>query len=384
MAKKRDYYEILGVSRTATDDEIKKAYRKLAKQYHPDVSKEADAEEKFKEATEAAEILLDQNKRKTYDQFGHDGLQGSSQGFGGFGGFEDFFSKMSGDGDDFFSDIFGSFFGGNRKRSSGGFSDFSRNSEKQSRVKDEVIDLHLTLKELLFGVEKEVELNLIMLCATCDGVGAVNKSDVKKCDMCDGHGSVVMLKDMGIAKFQTQQICPKCKGYGELITHPCKSCQGKKVIVKKQKIVLPIPKGLTPGQQIVLRNAGNYSPNSSERGHIYGNVHLKILKNIEIVNQYDIKTTLNVSYIDVLLENSITVETLDGSISIKLPKKVKNGDVITVANYGLHKGINSSKRANILFVINIVLPDKLSDFEKTSIKEIAKKTDFVVKNEVKG
>jgi len=382
MAKKRDYYEILGVSRTATDDEIKKAYRKLAKQYHPDVNKETDAEEKFKEATEAAEILLDQNKRKTYDQFGHDGLQGSSQGFGGFGGFEDFFSKMSGDGDDFFSDIFGSFFGGGRKRSSG-FGDFSRNSEKQSRVKDEVIDLHLTLKELLFGIDKEVELNLIMLCATCDGIGAVNKSDIKKCDMCDGHGSVVMLKDMGIAKFQTQQICPKCKGYGELITHPCKTCQGKKVFVKKQKIILPIPKGLTPGQQIVLRNAGNYSATSNERGHIYGNVHLKILKNIEIVNQYDIKTTLNVSYIDVLLENSITVETLDGSISIKLPKKVKNRDIITVANYGLYKGINSSKRANILFVINIVLPDKLSDFEKTSIKEIAKKTDFVVKNEVK-
>ncbi|WP_269466729.1 zinc finger domain-containing protein [Spiroplasma clarkii] len=160
-------------------------------------------------------------KRKLYDQFGHEGVSGAGQGFSGFGGFSDFFSKMSGDGDDFFSDIFGSFFGGSG-RSNQGFGGF-RGGKKSQRGSDIVVELYLTLNEIMFGVEKEIEIDLITKCETCDGYGALDKNDVKTCDMCNGHGSVTVLQDMGIAKFQTQQICPKCKGAGKIVVNPCKN-----------------------------------------------------------------------------------------------------------------------------------------------------------------
>lgn len=389
MADKRDYYDVLGVSKTASEDEIKKAYRKLAKKYHPDVSKETDAEEKFKEASEAAEVLLDPEKRKLYDQFGHQGVNGAGQGFGGFSGFSDFFSKMSGDGDDFFSDIFSSFFGGEgrAKGSSqgfGGFSGFGGGKKRQSRGTDIVLEIQLTLNELLFGVDKEVELDLISKCPDCDGVGAAHKSDVKTCDMCNGHGQVTVLQDMGMMKFQTQQVCPKCSGAGEMITNPCKTCKGRGEKKTREKVVLPIPKGLTPGQQIVLRNAGNFSRDSAERGNIYGNINLKMAKNINIVNKYDIQTTIDVSYLDAILENEIIIDTLDGQVAVKLPKKLKNGEVIKLHNHGLYQGIKASKRGDLLLIPNIVIPDKISEKEKKALKEILEATDFKVTNKIKG
>ncbi|AHI52713.1 DnaJ C-terminal domain-containing protein [Spiroplasma culicicola] len=380
MANKRDYYEVLGVSKSATEDEIKKAYRKLAKKYHPDVNKEHDAEEKFKEATEAAEVLLDANKRATYDQFGHDGLKGMGQGFGqGFGGFEDFFSNMGG-GSDFFSDIFSNFFGGGARSSSG----FSRNSSRgPSRGKDIVIDLNLSLKELMFGIDKEVDLKLIAKCEECDGHGAVDPKDVTTCDVCNGIGVVTVLQDMGIAKFQTQQPCPKCKGNGKVNKNPCKPCKGDGVKLKNETIVLPIPKGLSPGQQIVLRNAGNYGANGGERGHIYANIHLKASKKISIINQYDIKTTIDVSYLDALLHNDLTVDTLDGQVSVKLPKHIKNGEQVILKHHGLYSGVKSSKRGDMILIINLVIPDKISDKEKAAFELLEKDSDFKVQNEIK-
>ncbi|AUM62539.1 molecular chaperone DnaJ [Spiroplasma monobiae] len=370
---KRDYYEVLGIAKSASEDEIKKAYRKLAKQYHPDICKEPDAEEKFKEATEAAEVLLDANKRQTYDQFGHDGLNGMGSGFGGGfgGGFGDFFSNMGGAGD-FFSDIFSNFFGG---RSGGGSS-----RQRSSRGKDIVISVNLTLKELLFGVDKNVELDLVSKCDDCDGVGANSKSDIVECEVCNGHGVVTVLQDMGIAKFQSQQPCPKCKGQGKENKNPCKSCRGDGAVMKKETVTMPIPKGLVPDQQIVLRNAGNYSVDGGERGHLYADVRLKASKNLKIVNEHDIKFKFDVSYIDALLANEISVKTLDGDINVKIPKGIKNGEVITIKNHGLYKGVKSSHRGNLLLEVNIVIPKELDKEEKEKIESIMEITDFKVTN----
>ncbi|AUB31425.1 molecular chaperone DnaJ [Spiroplasma floricola] len=371
MAKK-DYYEILGIAKSASEDEIKKAYRKLAKKYHPDICKEPNAEEKFKEATEAAEVLLDANKRQAYDQFGHEGLSGMGSGFGGFngGGFGDFFSNMGG-ASDFFSDIFSNFFGGRGGNSS---------RKRSSRGKDIVINVSLSLKELLFGVDKEITLDLISKCDDCDGVGAKNKSDIVDCEVCNGHGVVTILQDMGIAKFQTQQPCPKCKGHGKENKNPCKSCRGEGTVIKKEKVTMPIPKGLTPDQQIVLRNAGNYSVEGGERGHLYADVHLKASKNVTIVNDFDIKFKFDISYLDALLANEISIKTLDGDISIKIPKGIKNGEIINVKNHGLYKGIKSSHRGNLLLEVNIVIPKELDKNEKQKIESILKSTDFKVTN----
>ncbi|AKU80040.1 molecular chaperone DnaJ [Spiroplasma turonicum] len=378
MAKKRDYYEVLGVSKNASEDEIKKAYRKLAKKYHPDISKEPDAEDKFKEATEAAEVLLDDKKRKAYDQFGHDGLSGFGSSFSGFGsGFSDFFSNMGG-GNDFFSDIFSSFFGGG---SSSGFSSGSRASNsRSSRAKDIVIDVDLNLKELMFGVDKEVKLDLVSECETCNGIGAMSKSDITTCDTCKGQGVVTVVQDMGIAKFQTQQACPKCNGEGKIIKNPCKECKGDGCFVKNKTIKIPIPKGLTPGQQIVMRNIGNYSTVSKSKGNIYINIDLRSSNRLNIVDDYDIKFKFDLSYIDALLSNEITITTLDGNKTIKIPKGIKNGDVITVKNHGLYKGVKSSNRGNLLLEINIVIPDTLSKSEKAAFELLEKETEFKVSN----
>ncbi|AGR40999.1 DnaJ C-terminal domain-containing protein [Spiroplasma taiwanense] len=379
MAKKRDYYEILEVAKSATEDEIKKAYRKLAKKYHPDISKEHDAEEKFKEATEAAEVLLDKNKRQTYDQFGHDGLNGMGAGFGGFGGsgseFSDFFSNMGG-ASDFFSDIFSSFFGGSRTSS-------RENRRGTSRGRDIVIEVILELKELLFGIDKEVKLDLISKCDDCNGIGVKSKADIMECDVCHGMGKVFVIQDMGIAKFQTEKICPKCKGIGEITLNPCKICRGDGTTLKKETIVMPIPKGLIPGQQIVLRNVGNYSKDGGEKGHLYANINLKASKNLKIVNEYDIKFKFNLNYIDALLSNEISIDTLDGVINVKIPKGIKNGDLITVKNHGLYKGVKSSHRGNLLLEVNIVLPNEVSKSEKISLELIQKDSNFKVNNNLK-
>ncbi|WP_342275074.1 DnaJ C-terminal domain-containing protein [Spiroplasma endosymbiont of Cantharis lateralis] len=369
---KRDYYEILGIAKSSSEDDIKKAYRKLAKKYHPDICKEPDAEEKFKEATEAAEVLLDANKRQAYDQFGHDGLSGMGSDFGGgFGqGFGDFFSNMGGAGD-FFSDIFSNFFGGRGNSSS---------RARSSRGKDVVIDVNLTLKELLFGVDKEIKMDLISKCDDCDGTGAKSKSDIVECEVCNGHGVVTVLQDMGIAKFQTQQSCPKCKGNGKENKNPCKTCRGNATVLKKETVMMPIPKGLVPGQQIVLRNAGNYSPNGGERGHLYADIHLNGSKKLAIVNEFDIKFKFDISYLDAILANEISIKTLDGNINVKIPKGIKNGDIITVKNYGLYRGVKSSHRGNLLLEVNFVIPKDLEKNEREKLQSILNSTDFKVTN----
>ncbi|WP_338972905.1 molecular chaperone DnaJ [Spiroplasma endosymbiont of Panorpa germanica] len=375
---KRDYYEVLGVGKNADEKEIKTAYRKLAKKYHPDVNKEPDAVEKFKEATEAAEILMDPNKRSRYDQFGHDGLDAASgSGFSGFGGFSDFFSNMgSGGNGDFFEDIFSGFFGGGRSRSGG----FQKSGPE--RGKDLIAEIQLTFKELIFGSTKNIEANLLTKCDECDGVGAKNKEDIIKCEFCSGAGFVNVTQDLGIAKFQTQQTCPKCAGTGKTFKNKCKVCKGEGCYHKKTTIEVTIPKGIFPGQQLVMRNVGNYSKSGGEKGHLYINVHLIRSKIFELTEEGNIKMNLNVSYLDVILQNKIQVETFDGPVQIKIPVKAQNGTTIIIENKGLYRSQNSSHRGKLICVLNIVLPDKISDSERKLFDQLYDKTDFKVENDI--
>lgn len=370
MDKKRDYYEVLGVSKTATADEIKKAYRLLAKKYHPDVSKETNAEEKFKEVGEAYEVLSDADKRSRYDQFGHAGVDPSAGGFGG-GGFGDFFNQAGGGGD-FFSDIFGSMFGGGGQRSS-----------KQSNAgKDILIEITLSLKELINGVTKTFESKLDVVCGDCNGVGAASKSDIKTCHVCNGAGQVTGFKQMGPMRFQTQQPCQACNATGKIITNACKRCKGVGHVKSKTKIDIPIPKGMMPGQQIQFSNIGNAGINGGPKGHIFADIDVKMPKDVEILRNYELKMRYNVNYLDVVFGAKRTFNFVGENIEVEIPKGIKNDQIIKIKNKGLYKSSHSSLRADLNLIVNIVIPNNISNSEKELLKEVKEKSSFEPDNNV--
>ncbi|PPE05217.1 molecular chaperone DnaJ [Williamsoniiplasma lucivorax] len=370
---KRDYYEVLGVPKTATDQEIKKAYRTLAKKYHPDVNKNHNAEEKFKEINEAAEILLDADKRKRYDQFGHAGVEGQAGGFGGFGNFEDFFS-----------DIFGGGFGG-------GFSGFDsffgqqntshQNRRQQTRRGEDIIlDVVLNFKELMFGVDKTTTLNLLTQCQLCHGVGAENPQDVHTCQRCKGSGAIITMQHMGPLSFQSQQTCPDCRGAGKTFTNKCKECRGAGYYQAKTEVHLPIPKSLRPGQQLMLDGQGHWSTSQGPRGNIYVNVKLKESNVFKISGTSDIIMKFNLSYLDAILGNEIVVPTYDGDVKIKVPKGISTDEYITIKDKGLYKEAYSNKRGDLKLWIKIVVPTSVDKKVKAQLEEVEKDSHFQVKN----
>ncbi|ASZ09185.1 molecular chaperone DnaJ [Mesoplasma chauliocola] len=372
MAKK-DYYEVLGVSKTATEQEIKSAYRKLAKKYHPDVNKENGAEEKFKEVNEAASILLDADKRAKYDQFGHAAFDGSS-GFGGsgFGGFEDFFSNMGGGMD--FGDIFSDLFGGGSRRSS---------RRGPSKGQDVGVEVRLTFREFVFGVTKKVNLNLIKNCERCNGVGAENPNDVNICTRCNGAGQIIVNKQMGPFQVQNQITCDRCNGVGKEFKNKCKSCHGKGIEHKREQVELELPRGARLGQQFVLRGKGHASLEGGMPGDLY--VTIDVLENdvFELINNSDdLIMNYNISYIDAILGNEILIKTLDGDVRLKVPKGVHSGQIIKVHNKGLFKNQSSDKRGDLLIRVNISVPSSVSKEEKKLLKEIEELSNYKPKNNI--
>ncbi|ATZ18806.1 molecular chaperone DnaJ [Williamsoniiplasma somnilux] len=369
---KRDYYEILGLSKNADETEIKKAYRNLAKKYHPDVNKGHDAEEKFKEVNEAAQILLDKDKRAMYDKLGHAGVDGQS-GFGGsgFGGFEDFFSSAGG-----FGDIFGSMFGGTGQSSS------SRRNYGPSRGEDIVVDVQLNFKELMFGVDKIIKTKLLTKCKTCDGIGAPNKNDVKTCGQCGGSGSIMTTQRMGPLSFQSQAKCPNCNGAGKTFANKCRDCSGHGYKFETQEITLPIPKGTRPGQQLMMSGAGHASEDGGPNGNIYINVGIIKSNIFSISGSSDLIMNYNISYLDAILGNEITIETYDGIIKMKVPKGINSGEYITIKDKGLHKDSHSHKRGDLKLKVNIVVPSSASKEVKEKLEEINNKDEFKAKNKL--
>lgn len=356
---KKDYYEVLGVSKTATDEEIKRAFRKLAKQYHPDINKEPGAEEKFKEIGEAYAVLSDANKRRQYDQFGHAAFQngGASGGGAGFQGF-----NM---GDIDLEDILGDLFGGGFRGFSG-FGGSSRASSRPSKGEDIRVVLNLTFEEAAFGCEKDVKLNLTSECSRCKGKGGFNE---KTCRTCGGAGKVLEQAQTIFGYMQTQKTCPDCKGRGKTYETICDECHGKGVVEKVKTLTVTIPEGVDEGYQLRLSGKGNAGLNGGPNGDVF--IEFKIKEHPLFERDgADIYLEVPVTITDATLGCKKEIPTLYGNIILEIKAGTQNYTKLKIKGKGI-KLPNSISKGNMYAVVNIIIPTKLDRKQKALLQDLA-------------
>jgi len=364
---KRDYYEVLGVSKTATDDEIKSAFRRLAKKYHPDVSKEEGASEKFKEAQEAYAVLSDKTKRSQYDQFGHNAFNNTSSG-GGFGGFD--FSGF--DFDDILSDLFGGGF------SSFGFGGFSGNKKNKRRKGEDLLyQMKITFLESAFGTSKDITIDVTENCEECNGVGGHGE---KKCPRCDGRGVVVEQTRTILGYVSSKVTCEDCSGVGYTYDSMCSSCKGRGKVRKRKTISIKVPKGINTGEQIRLSGKGEAGSNGGENGDLYIEF---IVENHPLYKREDnnLIITLPVTITDLMLGTIKEIKTLDGYIDLKIPKGSQNGDILKIKGKGIESA-HTGKVGDLFIKLKLVIPTKLTK-EQTLLLEQLNKTDLENHDEFK-
>ena len=354
---KRDYYEVLGVQKSAPLDDIKKAYRKLAIQYHPDKNAgNKEAEEKFKEATEAYEILADPQKRQAYDQFGFAGVEGM-----GGGGAQDF-SNVFRDFEDIFGDfsgIFDSFFGGGGRRRSG--------RESVHRGADLRYNLEISFKEAVFGTKKEISFTKNQACSTCGGSGAESGSGKRVCSTCGGSGQV--RRSSGF--FSIASPCPTCGGEGYVIENPCRNCGGSGLMKKAQKIKVTIPPGIESGKRINIPKQGEAGPNGGPSGDLYVYINVKPHPHFERDNT-DIYCVIPISFTQAALGTEIFVATLDGKkVKVKVPAGTQNGKILRLKNEGIPYLHNASKRGDMYIKVLVEVPSRVSGKAKSLLQELA-------------
>ena len=358
MADKRDYYEVLGVSKGASDDEIKKAYRKLAKKYHPDVNTDnPEAAEKFKEAGEAYEVLSDSGKRQKYDQFGFAGVDpnyGGGGGAGGFGGFD-----MGGFGD--LGDILNGMFGG-------GFGS-SRGSRQNAPRRGESIrkNIMLTFEEAAFGCDKEITIDRIENCEECGGSGAAKGTSAETCPNCHGSGTVTQTQRTPLGMFQTQGACPNCRGTGKVIKTPCKACGGSGKSRRSRKLSVHIPAGIDEGQSIQLRGQGSAGANGGPAGDVLVTVGIRPHA-IFTREGSDVICEIPISYTQAALGDTLQVPTIDGKIEYKVPEGTQTGTVFRMKGKGI-QNVNGRGRGDQFVRVNIEVPKNLSDRQKELLRE---------------
>ena len=365
MAEKRDYYEVLGVARNANADEIKKAYRKAAIKYHPDKNPgDKEAEEKFKEAAEAYDVLSNEQKRARYDQFGHAGMSGAG-GAGGFGGgfgggfsMEDIFSQ--------FGDIFGGHFGGGFGGSRGGRS-VNRGSDIRVRVK-------LTLAEIANGTTKKIKVNKYVACDKCGGNGAKDASSFSTCSTCGGSGYVVTVQNTFFGRMQSQSVCPTCGGDGKIITAKCDKCGGEGCVKDSEVIEIQIPAGVGEGMALTVSGKGN----AARRGGINGDLIVVIEeeRNPELLRDgNNLIHNLNITIPMAILGGEVEVPTIEGRAKIKIPAGTHAGKVLRLRGKGL-PDVNGYGRGNIMVVVDITIPTSLTSEEKELVKKLSDKPHF--------
>ena len=355
---KKDYYEVLGVSKTATDEEIKRAFRKLAKQYHPDINKEPGAEEKFKEIGEAYAVLSDANKRRQYDQFGHAAFEnGGSGGGAGFQGF-----NM---GDIDLEDILGDLFGGSFRGFSG-FGGSSRTSSRPSKGEDIRVVLNLTFEEAAFGCEKDVKLNLTSECSRCKGKGGFNE---KTCRTCGGAGKVLEQAQTIFGYMQTQKTCPDCKGRGKTYETICDECHGKGVVEKVKTLTVTIPEGVDEGYQLRLSGKGNAGLNGGPNGDVFLEFKIKEHPLFER-DGADIYLEVPVTITDATLGCKKEIPTLYGNIILEIKAGTQNYTKLKIKGKGI-KLPNSISKGNMYAVVNIIIPTKLDRKQKALLQDLA-------------
>lgn len=358
---KKDYYEVLGVSRSSSEAEIKKAYRQMALKYHPDKNPgDKEAEEKFKEAAEAYEVLISSDKRRRYDQFGHQGVGNAGGGFGGMN-VEDIFSQ--------FGDIFGgahpfeSFFGGGGSR--------GRRVNRGSNLR---IKVKLTLQEIAKGVEKKIKVNKFVSCSSCKGSGAQDKQSFQTCPSCHGTGQFRRVSNTILGQMQTTSTCPNCHGEGQIIANKCKSCYGSGIVKGEEVISINIPPGVGEGMQLSLSGKGN----EGERGGMPGDL-LVLIEEIEDEQlQRDgnnLLYDLYISFIDATFGTLAEVATVDGKARIKIEPGTQGGKVLRLKGKGLPQ-INGYERGDLLVNINVWTPKKITNEEKIILEKLRDSENF--------
>ncbi len=355
----KDYYEILGVSRDATKDEIKKAYRRLAKKYHPDLNPEnrEEAEEKFKEISEAYEVLMDDKKREIYDRYGEEGLKGRVFNEGGFT-WDDFthFSDIS--------DIFGGF--GDFFKDFFGFS----NPQERPRGKDIAVRVAIDLKDVITGVDKEVKVKTYITCPVCKGTGAAPGSKLITCPECGGTGQKRVVKSMGPFQFVSVTTCPRCHGTGKIPEKPCPKCKGTGRIFSEKKYRVHIPPGAREDDVLRLRGKGEVPEGNGIPGDLYVYVHIRIPQDVWIDN-LDIHKRISVPYPVAVLGGEIEIEFLGNNEKIKISPGTQGGSTLVIKGKGLPP-FGGGRRGNLILHINIEVPKNPTKRTKELIKELAK------------
>lgn len=366
---KRDYYEILGVSKSVEEGELKKAYRKVAMQYHPDRNPgDKESEEKFKEAAEAYEILSNGDKRARYDRMGHAGVDPNYGGGGGFGGqgmsMDDIYANF---GNIFEDSPFGSFFGGGgggQRRSQGG-------GQKGSNLR---IKIKMTLEEVHSGVKKKIRVNKQVSCQTCGGSGAKDKSSVKTCGTCHGAGAVREVRNTFLGQMQTTSTCPTCNGAGKTVTANCTNCKGDGRVQAEETIEFEIPAGVSDGMQLSMSGKGN----AGQRGGPSGDLIITIEELAHEVLERDgnnLLFDLNINIADAAVGASIEVPTIDGKARIKVPPGTQSGKIFRLRGKGL-PGLQSYGKGDQLIQVNVWTPQKLSDEEKQLLEKLRTMPNF--------
>jgi len=358
----RDYYEVLGIGQGASDDEVKGAFRKLARQLHPDVNKEPDAEEKFKEINEAYGVLSDSDKRARYDRFGKAGL-------GGTGGFHDY----SADFGDIFSELFGQFGFGPASR--GG-----RNSPRRGR--DLQMEIRLTFEEAVFGVEKEIEFSRDETCGTCNGSGAEPGTSPEQCSTCKGRGEVRQVRDTFLGQMVQSATCPTCGGRGKIIASPCKTCRGVGLEHKKFKKNVQIPAGVDHGTQVKLAGDGAPGVNGGPHGSLFLILSVGSHKYFKR-RENDILLNLDINVAQAALGADIKVPTIDGDESLRIPAGTQPGKVFHMRGKGVQH-LRRSGRGDQLVIVNVEVPPKLTKEQRELFEKLAESLGTAVKPKEKG
>lgn len=372
MTNKRDFYEILGVSKSASQEEIKKAYRKVAMQYHPDRNPgDKAAEEKFKEAAEAYEILNDPDKKAQYDRFGHSAF-GSGRSSGGYGGgmnMDDIFSQF---GDIFGDEGFGSFFGGNGRRGGGGQHRGTRGSNLRVKLK-------MNFEEIAKGANKTIKVKKHVKCGTCQGSGAKDKNSMQTCGTCNGSGQVRRVQNTFLGQMQTVTTCPTCNGDGTTITAKCTACKGDGRVYGEETVTIDIPAGVQEGMQLSISGKGN----AGERGGAAGDLIVLIEEEQHPQLQRDglnVAFELHISFPDAVFGTQVEVPTIDGRAKIKIPAGTQSGKIFRLKGKGFPH-VNSYEKGDQLIHVNIWTPQHVSSDEKHMLEKMQASDNFEPKPE---